>query len=105
MKKLLTASVTTLALCYLATSVFAAAPNGKAGFEANCASCHPDGGNIINQSKNLRKLTLKANGIKTAKDIVKTMRKPGPGMTRFDKRTLPDKDAKAIADYILKTFK
>jgi cytochrome c6 len=33
------------------------------------------------------------------------MRKPGPGMTQFDKKTVPDKEANAIAVYILKTFK
>ncbi len=30
---------------------------------------------------------------------------PGPGMTKFDKKTIPNRDAKAIADYIVKTFK
>jgi cytochrome c6 len=33
------------------------------------------------------------------------MRNPGPGMTKFDEKTLPQKDAKAIAEYIHKTFK
>jgi cytochrome c6 len=33
------------------------------------------------------------------------MRNPGPGMTKFDKKTISDKEARAIADYILKTFK
>ena len=33
------------------------------------------------------------------------MRAPGPGMPKFDKKALPDKDAKEVAEYILKTFK
>jgi cytochrome c6 len=33
------------------------------------------------------------------------MRKPSPGMTAFDVKTIPDKDAKEIAEYIIKTFK
>jgi cytochrome c6 len=33
------------------------------------------------------------------------MRNPGQGMTTFDEKTIPDKEAKEIADYILKTFK
>jgi cytochrome c6 len=33
------------------------------------------------------------------------MRNPGPGMNRFDAKTISDKDAKEIAEYILKTFK
>jgi cytochrome c6 len=32
------------------------------------------------------------------------MRNPGPGMTKFDKSMLPDKDAKKIAEYEIKTF-
>jgi cytochrome c6 len=33
------------------------------------------------------------------------MRKPGPGMTPFDEKVIPDKTAEAIAEYIAKTFK
>ena len=40
-----------------------------------------------------------------AKDIIRNMRNPGPGMTVFDAKTIPDKEAKEIAGYILKTFK
>jgi cytochrome c6 len=32
------------------------------------------------------------------------MRNPGPGMTAFDEKTIPDTDAKEIAEYVLKTF-
>lgn len=70
----------------------------------NCVVCHAGGGNIINPEKTLKKKSLNANGIKTAADIIKTMRSPGPGMTKYDQNVIPDKDAEAIADYILKTF-
>jgi hypothetical protein len=46
-----------------------------------------------------------ANGVKTADDIIMKMRNPGPGMNKFDEKTIPDKDAKAIAEYVLNTFK
>ena len=78
---------------------------GEALFKQHCTMCHPDGGNIINPKKTLHAKDLKANNIKSAGDIVKKMRDPGPGMTKFDEKTLPEKDAKAIADYVLKTFK
>jgi cytochrome c6 len=78
---------------------------GEAGFKQNCAVCHPDGGNIINPKKTLHKKDLDANNVKNAEDIIKLMRKPGPGMTAFDANTVPDKDAKEIANYILTTFK
>ncbi len=77
---------------------------GEALFKANCSPCHPDGGNIINPAFTLKKKDREAHGVKTAKDIIGKMRNPGPGMTKFDSATVPDKDAKAIAEYILKTF-
>ena len=91
------------------TLVFAAGENkektGEALFKEHCAVCHPDGGNIINPQKTLHKNYLDANNIKKPKDIIKMMRNPGPGMTQFDKKTVPDSEAKKIARYILKTFK
>jgi len=53
----------------------------------------------------LNKKALAANGIKSEKDIVGKMRNPGPGMTKFDAKAVPDKEATAIAKYILTTFK
>ncbi len=78
---------------------------GGAEFKEHCAVCHPDGGNIVNPAKTLHKKDLDANGIKKPADIIAKMRKPGPGMTQFDNKTIPDKEAKMIAAYILKTFK
>ncbi len=82
------------------------AANGKGEelFKANCSPCHPEGGNIINPKKTLHKKDREANDIRKPADIISKMRNPGPGMTQFDKKTISDKDAKAIADYILKTF-
>ncbi len=79
--------------------------SGEALFKLNCSPCHPDGGNIINPQKTLHKKDLDANKIKKPADIVKKMRNPGPGMTKFDAQTISDKNAKEIAEYILKTFK
>lgn len=74
-------------------------------FSQHCMACHADGGNIINPAKTIGKVALKANGITDWKGIVKVMRNPGPGMTKFDTKSVSDKDAKLIAEYILKTFK
>ena len=83
----------------------AKASPGEEAFVKNCAVCHANGGNIINPSKPINRKVLEANGIRKPADIVRQMRNPGPGMTRFDEKTIPDKEAKAIAEYILKTFK
>ena len=74
-------------------------------FQQHCSACHPNGGNIIKPGMTLHKKDRDAHGVKTAKNIVGKMRNPGPGMTRFDTKTISGKDAHEIAEYILKTFK
>jgi cytochrome c6 len=110
MKKDFTAAVALLAVCTFATASPADTKkggkiDGAKEFKEHCEVCHPKGGNIINPKKPLDKKSLEANNVKTAKDIIGKMRNPGPGMTEFDTKTISDKEAKAIADYILKTFK
>jgi len=110
MKKRIVAAVAILSLGLFATAGLADTKkggkiDGKKEFEEHCVVCHKDGGNMINQTKTLSKKDRDTNGVKSAKDIIKLMRKPGPGMTAFDSKTVSDKEAKAIADYILKTFK
>ncbi len=83
----------------------AEASPGEQAFMQHCAVCHPKGGNIIKPSDTLDKKTLEKHGVRGASDIVAKMRKPGPGMTQFDKTAIPDQTATAIAEYILKTFK
>ena len=78
---------------------------GEQAFVKNCAVCHANGGNIINPAKPINKKALETQGMKKPADIVGKMRNHGPGMTRFDEKTIPDKEARAIAEYILKTFK
>jgi len=103
MKKQL-AIITATAICTLAAStVFAA--SGEELFNKHCSACHPAGGNVVNPKKTLSKKDREKNGMKDVKSLVKNMREPGPGMAKFDKTTLPDKDARAIAEYVLKTFK
>jgi cytochrome c6 len=77
---------------------------GEEKFKALCAICHIDGGNLYNPKKTLHKADRESNNIKTADDIIKLMRNPGPGMTKFPAIYFPDKEARKIAEYILKTF-
>lgn len=75
-----------------------ATETGETIFKAKCASCHPNGGNIINKSKTIK-------GIKDPKEITGKIRKGGGGMPPFDAKAVSDADAKAVAAYIIKTFK
>ena len=88
-----------------AEGVTAAEAKGEALFKQHCSVCHVNGGNLITPAKTLSKKDREKNNIKTAAAIVKTMRNPGPAMTKFDSKTISEKDAEAIAEYILKTFK
>ncbi len=77
---------------------------GKELFQNNCATCHPDGGNIVKPEFTLHSKTLMAHNITKPMDIVKLMRNPNPGMTKFDETMIPDKEATEIAEYVLKNF-
>jgi len=88
----------TLALSATMMSSAAFAAGGEEIFKAKCASCHPDGGNIMNPKETLK-------GMKDSKKIVSKVRKGGGGMPAFDAKAISDADAKQLADYIIKTFK
>jgi cytochrome c6 len=81
------------------------APDGEALFRQYCASCHPDGGNVSDPERTLYGSVLKKKHITTPDHIVRVMRSPLSRMIRFDAATLPDREARAIAEYVLKTFK
>jgi cytochrome c6 len=89
---------------WIAMATTAQAATGKELFRLNCSACHANGGNIINAQKALRKADREANKVNTVEAIVGKMRNPGPGMSKFDSNFMPDSDAKAIAEYILKSF-
>lgn len=79
--------------------------DGAALFKQYCANCHPNGGNISDPKRTLHGSVLKRNHITTPEDVVRIMRNPRSRMIRFDPSTLSDSDARAIAEYILTTFK
>ena len=87
------------------TLVQAAQKTGETLFNEHCVSCHAGGGNIIKPDKTLRQTDREKSGIKTAKDISKFIRTAHDGMPAFDKKTISDKEAKSIAEYIIKTYR
>jgi cytochrome c6 len=98
MKKSVICILAALTTTIAAGSAFAEQKSGEALFKEKCASCHPNGGNVINPKEPIK-------GIKDPKKIVGKVRKGGGGMPVFDQKAVTDADAKAIADYIIKTFK
>jgi cytochrome c6 len=99
MKKIIILATVVLSAALLASAAFSAEiAGGEALFKAKCASCHPDGGNIIKPAETLK-------GIKDPKKITNKIRKGGGGMPVFDTKAISDADAKKLANYIIKTFK
>lgn len=98
MRKSILMATVVLSVGMMSAAAFAAEATGEALFKAKCASCHPDGGNVINPKETLK-------GMKSSQQIVKKIRKGGGGMTAFDAKAISDSDAKRLAEYIIKTFK
>lgn len=98
MKKIALLTAAALTLTAFTGVALAKENKGETLFKEHCASCHPDGGNIIKPHETLK-------GIKDPKKVTKQIRKGGGGMPAFDKKTISDADAKAIGDYVVKTFK
>ncbi|MDH4099637.1 MAG: c-type cytochrome [Nitrospirota bacterium] len=78
--------------------------NGEEVFNKNCKSCHANGGNIANPKKTLKKADMDANNVKSADDVVKIIRAATKPMPSYDASKISDADAKAVAEYVLKTF-
>jgi len=97
MKKSIIAVTVAVSVGMMSVGAFAG-DSGEAIFKAKCASCHPDGGNIIKGKKSIK-------GIKDANVVTKKIRAGGGGMPTFDAKTISDADAKSVAEYIVKTFK
>jgi cytochrome c6 len=117
-KMILVVLILTVSVCLFATAPFAKdRPKGKSGaelFSHFCVECHPDGGNLLDPKKTLRKADREVNNIMTAEDIINKIWNVGPfamhpesrlTMKRFNPATIPYEDALAIANYIKETFK
>lgn len=87
-----------LSVGMMSATSFAAENGGEALFKANCAFCHPNGGNVMKPNK-------KISGIKSPSKIIKKIRNGGGGMPVFDARSISDADAELLAGYIMKTFR
>ena len=103
MKKIIPLALS-LACLWLSPTNPVRAATGEELFKQHCSVCHPNGGNIITPHGTLDKAHREAEKVNTVEAIVHKMRNPGPGMAKFDSNFLSDSDARAIAEYILKTF-
>ena len=69
-------------------------------FEANCAGCHINGGNIVRRGKNLFKKALKRNGMDSIEAITEIVTNGKNNMPAYkDKLTAPE--IQEVATYVL----
>jgi cytochrome c6 len=73
-------------------------------FEKNCVVCHIGGNNLIIPEKNLRKETLKANGMNSITAISYQVLNGKNGMPAFGGR-LKESEIEQIAIYVLESFR
>ena len=77
---------------------------GSAGanevFDKNCASCHKDGGNIMNPDKTLSKESLEANGANSV-DAVKTLVSDGKAPMPAFKGKLDDAQIDEVSAFVI----
>lgn len=98
MKKAVICLIAALTGTLAVGSALAEQKTGETIFKEKCAGCHPNGGNIMNPKEQIK-------GMKDPKKITAKIRKGGGGMPAFDQKAISDADNKAIADYVIKTFK
>ena len=74
--------------------------NGKEIFVKNCIACHKRGLNVIIPEKNLKRLTLEANGMYSNDAIVYQVLNGKNGMPAFGGR-LNETEIENVAEYVL----
>ena len=74
--------------------------SGKEVFTKNCIACHKGGSNIIIPEKNLKRLTLEANGMYSNDAIVYQVLNGKNGMPAFGGR-LKETEIENVAEYII----
>ena len=84
-----------------ATPLFAGdAEKGGKIFNANCASCHAGGNNLVTSSKSLKKDVLEKNGMYSAEAIIAQVTKGKNAMPAFKGRLMPNQ-IDDVATYVL----
>ena len=73
---------------------------GKNLFNQNCIACHKGGQNVIIPEKNLKRLTLEANGMYSNDAIIYQVLNGKNGMPAFGGR-LTENEIEDIAGYIM----
>ncbi len=85
---------------FISHPVLASQDTGAAIFEANCAGCHPKGGNIIRRGKNLKARTLKRNHLDTIDNVISLVTQGKNNMPAYEER-LSLGEIETVSSYVL----
>lgn len=88
----------------MATSAAADVSDGNVIFQANCAGCHVNGGNIIRRGKNLKQKALQRNKMDDLSAIVSLVTKGKNNMPAYEDR-LSSQEIETVAAYVLERAK
>ncbi len=102
MKKIVSILLLGVAIFSFAFSrpALADAASGGAVFNANCASCHAGGRNLVQANKSLSKADLEKYGMNSVEAIVTQVTNGKNAMPAFRGR-LKDSQIQDVADYVL----
>ncbi len=93
--------VTIIVFLFISNPVLAVSQNeGAAIFKANCAACHPKGGNIIRRGKTLKEKALKRNHLDTIEAIASLVTKGKNNMPAYEER-LSNQEIEAVSSYVI----
>jgi cytochrome c6 len=74
--------------------------HGAKIFEANCAGCHANGGNIVRRGKNLKLKALQKNKVDTQEAIISIVTNGKGNMSAYKDR-LTAQEIAEVSDYVL----
>jgi cytochrome c6 len=98
----LTALITFAGLLYSPMAL--AVDDGASVFEAHCAGCHINGGNIVRRGKNLKLKTLQKNQMDSLEAIALIVSNGKNNMSAYKNR-LSEQQIQAVAAYVLEQAK
>lgn len=99
-KSIIRVCLIAIALFLVNTPPVLADSNGEQIFTANCAGCHPKGGNIVRRGKNLKARALKRNKLDSQEAIVSLVTNGKGNMSAYGDRLTADEIA-AVSHYVL----
>lgn len=94
--------------CFIAIAVILVNPHhvladngeGTTLFTANCAGCHPQGGNIIRRGKTLKAKALKRNQVDSLEAVISLVTEGKGNMPAYGDR-LTDEEIVAVSNYVV----